>query len=148
MTEPRQSGEFHQADPAYRRQMTIWLIVSVVAGAIFLFVLQRWLHHLSATLGSSNPFQMLVWLQRVLAGVCLLLAASAAGFAISVHRAAKQARLERRWPPSAMRTARDVRIRYLTSADALVSQLKVVAVALGLFALIVAAFGFWLLRPV
>ncbi len=147
MTEPRQSGEFHQADPAYRRQMTIWLAVCVVGGAIFLFALQRWLGHLSATIGGSDQSQMLIWLQRVEAGTCLLLAAAAVGLALWIRQAAKQARSERRWPPSGMRTTRDVRIRYLTSADALVSQLSAAAIGLIVFALILSAFAIWLLRP-
>jgi hypothetical protein len=147
MTEPRHSGEYHQADPAYRKQMIVLLVACVVIGAIFLFALQQWLSHLTATLGGSDPYRMLVWLQRILAGVCLLLAASGIGFAVYIQRMGKQARLERRWPPSAMRTTRDVRIRYLTSADALVSQLMVLAVALVVFSVVVIGFAFWLLRP-
>lgn len=146
MTESRHSGEYHHADPAYRRLMTTWLVISVVVGGIFLIALQQWLSHLSATLGASDPYRMLVWLQRILAGICLLLAASGGGFALWIYRTAKQTRLERRWPPSAMRTTRDVRIRYLTSADALVSQLMVLAFALTLFSVIVVAFAIWLLR--
>jgi hypothetical protein len=147
MTESRHSGEFHHADPAYRKQMMMGLVLSVVVGAIFLFALQRWLGHLSATVGATDPFRMLVWLQRILAGLCLLLAAAGGGFALWIYRAAKQTRLERRWPPNAMRTARDVRIRYLTSADALVSQLMALALGLTLFSVLVAAFALWLLRP-
>jgi hypothetical protein len=147
MTEPRHSGEYHHADPAYRKQMMTWLWLSVVVGAIFLLALHQWLGHLSATIGAADPYRMLVWLQRILAGICLLLAASGGGFAVWIYRAAKQARLERRWPPSAMRTARDVRIRYLTSADALVSQLMAVALTLTLFSVAVAGFAAWLLRP-
>jgi hypothetical protein len=147
MTEPRHSGEYHHADPAYRKQMLALLVACIVIGGIFLFALQQWLSHLSATVGGSDPYRMLVWLQRILAGVCLLLAASGFGLAVYVHRVGKQVRLERRWPPSAMRTTRDVRIRYLTSADALVSQLMFLAAALVLFSLVVMGYGFWLLRP-
>ena len=147
MTEPRHSGEYHHADPAYRKQMLALLAACVVIGGISLFALQQWLNHLSATVGGSDPYLMLVWLQRILAGVCLLLAAIGIGFAIYVHRIGKQVRLERRWPPSTMRTTRDVRIRYLTSADALGSQLTVLVVALVLFSLVLIGYGFWLLRP-
>jgi len=118
----------------------------VIAGAIFLFALQQWLGHLFATVGAGDPYRMMVWLQRILAGLCLLLAAAGAGFAFWIYRVAKQARLERRWPPGAMRTARDVRIRYLTSADALVSQLMAVAIGLTLFSVAVAVFAVWLMR--
>jgi len=146
MTESRHSGEFHHADPAYRKQMMIWLVLSVVVGAIFLFALQQWLSHLFATVGASDPYRMMIWLQRILAGLCLLLAAAGAGFALWIYRIAKLTRLERRWPPSGMRTARDVRIRYLTSADALVSQLMAVAIGLTLFSVAVALFAAWLMR--
>jgi hypothetical protein len=146
MTESRHSGEFHHADPAYRKQMMTWLVVCVIVGAILLFALQQWLSHLSATIGATDPYRMLVWLQRILAGLCLLLAAAGGGFAVWIYRAGKQARLERRWPPNAMRTAKDVRIRYLTSADALVSQLMAVAVGLVVFSVLVAGYAVWLLR--
>jgi len=147
MTEQRHSGEYHHADPAYRKLMMMWLVLSVVVGAIFLFALRQWLGHLSATVGATDPVRMLVWLQRILAGLCLLLAAAGGGFALWIYRTAKQARIERRWPPNAMRTAKDVRIRYLTSADALVSQLMTLAFGLALFSALVAAFALWLLRP-
>ena len=146
MTESRHSGEYHHADPAYRRQMMMGLAMSVIVGAVFLFALRYWLSHLSATVGATDPFRMLVLLQRILAGICPLLAAVGGGFALWIYRAAKQTRLERRWPPTAMRTARDVRIRYLTSADALVSQLMALVIGLALFSALVAAFALWLMR--
>ena len=96
-------------------------------------------------MGISDPYRMQVWLQRVLAGICLLLAAGSGGFATWMYRVAKQTRLERRWPPSQMRTTQDVRIRYLTSADALVSQLMAVTITLAVFSVIVAAWAAWLL---
>jgi cation transport ATPase len=147
MSEQRHSGEYHHADPAYRKQMTILLVVSVVVGAIFLLALQQWLAHLSATLGASDPYRLQSWLQRILATVCVVLAVSGAGLALWIYRVGKQTRLERRWPPSAMRTTRDVRIRYLTSADALVSQLMLLAGTLSVFSLILLGFALWLLRP-
>ena len=43
-----------------------------------------------------------------------------------------------------MRTSADVRIRYLTSADSLVTQLKATALALGILALLLCAWAIWL----
>jgi hypothetical protein len=45
-----------------------------------------------------------------------------------------------------MRTSSDVRIRYLTSADALVTQMRGGAYGLALLALALFAWGGWLLR--
>jgi len=67
-------------------------------------------------------------------------------FAAWMFRLAAATRADRRWPPSSMRTSSDVRIRYLTSADALVTQLKAGALALVLTALALAGWGLWLLR--
>lgn len=145
MTEPRQSGEFHHADPAYRKQMVVCLVASIVVGVLLLFALQQWLGHLATTFG-GDPDQMRAWLQRIFVGVCLLLAATGFGFAAYIHRVAKQTRQERRWPPIGMRTTRAVRIRYLTSADALVSQLMLSAAALAITSLIVLGYALWLLR--
>lgn len=144
MSEPRNNGEFHRADPAYRKQLQVWLTVLVIAGAVGLVALQHWLARLNATLGASDPYSMQVWLQRLLAGICLMLAASGGGFAFWLFRMAKESRRERRWPPSRMRTSQDVRIRYLTSADALVSQLTALAAVLALISFALAAWAFWL----
>ena len=43
-----------------------------------------------------------------------------------------------------MRTSADVRIRYLTSADSLVSQLKATSIALALVAVLLCAWALWL----
>jgi hypothetical protein len=146
MIESRNNGEYHRADPAYRKQMKVWLAVTVIVGSVCLVALNIWLNHLATTLGASDPGAMQTWLQRVLAGICLLLAAGSAGFAIWVYRLAKLTRQERRWPPSQMSTTQDVRIRYLTSADALVSQFMAGVFALALFALVMAGWAIWLLR--
>jgi hypothetical protein len=145
MTEPRRNGEFHHADPAYRKRMLVFLAVTVIVGAIGLVALQYWLTQLTARLGGADPYLLQTWLQRVLAGMCLLLAASGGTFAIWIYRMAKQTRLERRWPPARMRTAQDVRIRYLTSADALVSQLMAASAVLTLVSAAIVAWAVWLL---
>ena len=141
MDQPRPQGEIHRADPAYRKQMWMWCAVALVAGAIALFALDRWL----VATRADPAVDFHATLQRVLAGVCLLLAALAVAFGLWLRRIGEATRQERRWPPTAMRTSQDVRVRYLTSADALVAQFK--AGAWGLFAAAAGMVGWaaWLL---
>lgn len=138
------NGEFHRADPAYRRQMQVWLGITIVLGVLLLVGLQWWLRKISAHAGSGDLFFYQAWLHRLLAGLCLVLGAAAAGFAQWLFRMALASSAERRWPPNSMRTSADVRIRYLTSADSLVTQLKATAIALGVLALLLCAWAVWL----
>ncbi len=146
MAPPGNNGEFHRADPAYRRQMQIWLAISVLVGVAALVALQWWLSKLGSTARVGELFSYQEWLNRLLAGLCLLLGASAAGFAQWIYRMAVASAAERRWPPASMRTSADVRIRYLTSADSLVTQLKATALALAVLALGLCGWAIWLFR--
>ena len=139
------NGEFHRADPAYRRQMQFFLVVTLVGGIVALVALQLWLRKLggNARFGDLVGYQS--WLHWLLAGLCVVLGTAAAGFSYWLYRMALASRSERRWPPSSMRTSADVRIRYLTSADTLVGQLKATAVALALLAIGLCAWAVWLL---
>ena len=141
MTGQGQAGQFHRADPVFRRQMQ-WILVALLAGgAVALVLLHLWL----VRLGSSGDFIAYgTWLNRLLAGLCLLLGAAIAGFAAWLYRAALSSQAERRWPPSGMRTSGDVRIRYLTSADALVFQFKAAAAALAFIAAGLFTWAAWL----
>jgi len=145
MNQSRPQGEYHRADPAYRRQMIGWLAFTVAAGAVTLYALNRWLHALQSGMGMDAGVTLETWLHRLLGGTCLLLAAAAAAFGLWLRRVAAQTQRERRWPPSGMRTSQDVRIRYLTSADALVAQLNAGGAALLLLAAVLVAWGGWLL---
>ena len=144
MSEQRNRGEYHRADPAYRRQMQGCLALTVVGGVLALAALHFWLRRLGASAAQGDLLDYEAWLFRLLAGLCLLLGLAAAGFALWLYRIASESKTERRWPPSSMRTSADVRIRYLTSADSLVSQLRAVALALGLFALLLISWAIWL----
>jgi hypothetical protein len=132
-------GEIHRADPAYRRMMWRWFAVAVVGGIIALVSLQFWM----AGMRGSASFH--VWLQRVFAGVCLLFAALAAGSGLWLRGLAVATARDRRWPPAAMRTSQDVRVRYLTSADALVAQFRAGAWGLFAAAAALAAWAAWML---
>ena len=138
------NGEFHRADPAYRRQMQVFLGLTVVVGAVALVGLQLWLKQLGAGAQSGDLFVYEIWLHRLLGALCLLLGITAAGFAVWLRGMALASRSERRWPPSSMRTSADVRIRYLTSADTLVSQLLAAALALGIIAVALCGWAIWI----
>ena len=146
MAQPGNNGEFHRADPAYRRQMQVWLGITVVLGALLLVGLQWWLRRISVNADTGDLYSYQTWLHRLLAGLCLVLAVSAAVFAAWLHRTARATAQERRWPPTAMRTSADVRVRYLTSADALVAQLRGASIALALVAAFLAAWAIYLFR--
>jgi hypothetical protein len=148
MGNPRQEGEIHRADPAYRKQLWGWFAFSVLAGAVLLFALDRWLAGLRAGFTADQGVAFEASVRRVLACVCLLLAALAIAFGAWLQRLAAATRRDRRFPPVAMRTSQDVRVRYLTSADALVTQFR--AGAFGLYAAALGLIGWaaWLLFAV
>ncbi len=145
MNQQRQNGEYHRADPVYRRQMQVFLALTIVVGIGALVALQFWLNRLGSGAAHGDPFALASWLNRLLGGLCLVLGVTAAGFAQWMYRIAMASKAERRWPPSSMRTSADVRIRYLTSADSLVAQLRGSAFAVGLLALLLIAWAAWLL---
>ena len=139
------NGEFHRADPAYRRQVQVSLTITMVLGIVALVALQLWLRKLGANARFGELGNYQEWLQRLLAGLCVVLGTAAAGFALWLFRMAQATGAERRWPPSSMRTSADVRIRYLTSADTLVTQLKASALALAVLASVLTGWAIWLL---
>ena len=145
MSQTSENGQIHRADPVYRRTMQVWLAVCVVGGALALAALNVWLGRLNATLLNANIDAYQLWMNRLLAGLCLLLGIAMAVFGLWLHRAAGQSRLERRWPPNGMKTSNDVRIRYLTSADTFLLQLQATAWVLWLVALVLLAWAGWLL---
>lgn len=142
MKDQRNSGEFHKADPAWRRRMQMLIVVLVVAGIGLLGFLQWWQRRI-AGMGVDGMQRAL---QSTLGLCSLVLGLVAAIFAVWLYRLALATRAERRWPPSHMRTSVDVRIRYLTSADSLVVQMKAGAFALAFAALALVGYGAWLMR--
>ena len=145
MSQSDQSGEFHRADPAYRRVMQLWLIACVGGGALMLLALNLWLRRLDISLMHSDLDAYQRWMNRLLAGLCVLLGLGMSVFGLWLQRIAKQTRLERRWPPASMKTSTDIRIRYLTSADAFVQQMQASVWLLWLVALGLFAWAGWLL---
>jgi hypothetical protein len=141
MSQPHQGGEVHRADPAYKRQMAGWVALTVVAGTLALFALNRWLAALRA---AGDPIHAQTWLQRILAALCVMLAVAAVIYGLRLRAVARATRKERRWPPSTMRTTQDVRVRYLTSADALVHQMQLGATVLWVLATALVGWAGWL----
>lgn len=146
MNQPRQEGEIHRADPAYRRRMWAWLAFIVVAGALALFALQLWLGTLRAGMAADGGQAFGLWVHRLLAGLCVVIAIAAIAFGAWLRRLAEATRRDRRWPPNAMRTSSDVRVRYLTSADSLVTQFRAGSVVLFVAAAMFLAWAAWLVR--
>ena len=138
------NGDFHRADPAYRRQMQVFLALTVLVGVVAVIALQLWLRRLGAHAQVGDLATYQAWLHRLLGALCLVLGTCAAVFALWLRRIAVDSRRERRWPPSNMRTSADVRIRYLTSADTLVTQMQAAAVVLGLLAITLCGWAGWL----
>ena len=145
MNQPRQQGEIHRADPAYKRQMWAWFAFTVVAGAVVLFALDRWLGTLRAGMAVDQGVAFALWLQRLIAGLCVLFAVVAVIFGVWLRQLATATHNERRWPPSTLRTSSDIRVRYLTSADALVQQFRAGALVLFALAAALLAWAAWLL---
>lgn len=145
MNQTSQNGEIHRADPAYRRRMQAWLGAIGAAGATGLLALNLWLERLNATLSRVNVDAYQLWIGRLLAGMCLLLGLGMAVFGLWLHRMALQSGRERRWPPSAMKTSTDIRIRYLTTTDSFVQQLQAAAWTLWFLTLVLFAWAGWLL---
>ena len=147
MKDQRNNGEFHRADPAWRRRMQVLLVAITIAGIAAVVALNLWLARM-ASHGPGGPgapdYQHSLYV--LMSGLCLALGLSAAVFAIWLFRAAAATKAERRWPPSSMRTSADVRIRYLTSADALIAQMRAGAFALAVLAVGLFGWSVWLLR--
>jgi hypothetical protein len=140
MKDQRNTGEYHKADPAWRRRMQVLLVLSLAVGLGLLGLLHWWLAR------NAHAQDLMRSLYIGLGAICLLLGLVAAVFAIWLYRLAAATRAERRWPPSHMRTSADVRIRYLTSADSLVAQMKAGVFVLCLAALGLLGYGAFLLR--
>ena len=144
MTDQRNPGEFHKADPLWRRRMLQLLAATLAVGVGAQIGLHLWLVGLNEQLSHAEIPGLQRSLHRVLGALVLLLALGCAGLAGWALRLAAATRVERRWPPIHLRTVTDVRIRYLSSAEALAGRLKVGAVLLATLVLGLFGWGAWL----
>jgi len=145
VSQSSQNMEFHRADPGYRRRMQIWLLASTLGASLLLVALWWWLDRLNTTLLVSNIDDYQRWMARLLSGLCLLLGVGTATFGLWLRRIAQETLMERRWPPSGLKTSSDVRIRYLTSADTFVQKLQASVWVLWFLASALILWGCWLL---
>jgi len=145
LTDQGKNGEFHRADPAWRRRMQLLLAFCIVAGVGALLLLWYWLSGLATSGAAESPGGFDRPLQQALAGVCIGLGLASAAFSWWLFHLASATHAEKRWPPASMRTSSDMRIRYLSSADRLVSQMKAGAFGLALLGAGLIGWGSWLL---
>jgi hypothetical protein len=145
LTDQGKNGEIHRADPAWRRRMQVLLALCVVGCAGALFALWHWLSGLAAAGAGDSAGGFDRPLAQALGAVCIGLGLASAGFALWMFRLASATHAEKRWPPSSMRTSADMRIRYLSSADRLVTQMKAGALGLALLGAGLLGWGAWLL---
>lgn len=102
--------EIHRADKAYRTR-SLWLLAAIVVMcATLLWQLQAWLASLASDLGGRDPQTVRHWVRLLLAGLGFAMAIPAIGLSVSLRRLAQAARGEGRFPPSDLKTLRDVRV--------------------------------------
>lgn len=102
--------EIHRADKAYRTR-SLWLLAAIVVlCCALLWQLQAWLASLASDLGGRDPQTVRYWVRLLLAGLGFAMAIPAIGLSVSLRRLAKAARGEGRFPPSDLKTLRDVRV--------------------------------------
>jgi hypothetical protein len=102
--------EIHHADKAYRTR-SLWLLLAIVLMcALLLWQLQSWLDSLTSQLYGSDPRVVREWVRLLLVGLGFALALPAIGLSMALRRLAAAANDEGRFPPSGLKTLRDVRV--------------------------------------
>ena len=102
--------EIHRADKAYRTR-SLWLLAGIaVMCVVLLWQLQAWLDSLTTQLDGRDPRAVREWVRMLLVGLGFALALPAIGLSVSLRRLAQAARGEQRFPPSDLKTLRDVRV--------------------------------------
>lgn len=102
--------EIHRADLAYRRR-SLWLLLALVcACAAGLWLLQDGLRIVQAQVRGGDAEQGRRWLRAAIAGLGLAPVAPLLLWGRSLRRLGRAAREDRRFPPRAWKTYRDVRV--------------------------------------
>jgi hypothetical protein len=135
--------EMHRADPRFRRTAPLVLLGVLLLGGVALWALQRWLDsHTRVGLAGYDGLVLLA------IGVVALLVAVSLGIAISLWLEARRIQREDRFPPSDMRTLRDVPVRHGAQAQRCARYLFAAAVIAALAAFGILLWGFSLMRLV
>ncbi|MEO8160384.1 MAG: hypothetical protein ABI588_03115 [Arenimonas sp.] len=145
MSEQSNNGEFHPADPAYRRRIQLLLALVLVLVVVELVAVNTWLMHAARHLTTTEQFADRHALHYLLAVPSLLLGVFGALVAARMFRLARDTFAARRWPPNGTRSSVDVRIRYLTAAESIAVQVRAGAIALAVLSAGLLAFFAWLL---
>jgi hypothetical protein len=102
------SVEVHRADPKFRRLAPWVLVGTVIVGSIAIWALRLWLKSRLETAAGIEVDGIFM----LAAGLVVVLATISLGLAFSLWQEAARIRSEDRFPPSDMRTLRDVPIRH------------------------------------
>ena len=133
--------EVHHADPRFRRIATFVLIGVLLLGGLALWALRDWL----ATRAGLADYEGLLMLS---AGLVVVLATVSFGIAVALWLEARRIRREDRFPPSDMRTLRDVPIRHGQHALRYARYMQAGAIVAGLGGGAILVWGYRLIRLV
>jgi hypothetical protein len=134
-------AELHRADPTLRR-LARWLPAAImVAAGLALWLLLRWIESLD-----SRPETLDALLLGFL-GLAVLLSTAALTLAWLLWRAATSVTAEQRYPPSDMRTLRDVPLQHGEAAMRIARLLRVAAVLAAMLGVGVLVWAMLTARP-
>ena len=133
--------EVHHADPRFRRIASFVLVGVLLLGGLALWALRDWL---DARAGVAD-YEGLLMLS---AGLVVVLAAVSFGIAVALWLEARRIRREDRFPPSDMRTLRDVPIRHGALALRYARFMVAGAIVAGLAGFAILVWGYRLIRLV
>lgn len=134
--------EWHRADPKLKRTALLGIGTTVVLGSVALWLLQRWLDQASkAAFGLDIIVMGFVGVGVMVSGGLLILGWSLWQESITVKR-------EQRYPPTNMRTLRDVPVVHGDLAQAAARRLHWAALGLLAFAMVLAGWLWSTLRHV
>jgi len=135
--------EIHRADRRYRNLVAAVLAGCLLAGAAGL----AWLHSWLAGLGPGAWMfgEERLGLTLFVGALSAMLVLSCVVGAVALSRLAGRIRQEQRYPPTDMRTARDVEVLRGEKAQAMAARLRIAAAMLILLALLLGGWGAWML---
>jgi len=136
------SVEIHRADPKFRRIAPLLVLAVAVIGGVAVWALQRWLEadRVSGMVDGIDGLLM------VAVGLVVVLATVSLGLAFALWQEATRIRREDRFPPSDMRTIRDVAVLHGPAAGRYATYMRVGAVVATLAGIGILAWGYRLLR--
>lgn len=135
--------EIHHADRRYRNRALLVLAACLVAGAVGLVWLNNWLAKLGASGLMNGEERLGLWLFT--GSISLVLLLTCAGAALALLRLASRIAASERYPPDGMQTARDVPVKRGAEARRMASIIRRSAWFLVCLALVLAAWGGWML---